>query len=87
MLCHRSLFSLKNICFESAFNSKQKRKSYHAGVLGGSFHEAWYCGVQTSQQLSVDGRLKEAVEVLAVREAYEVMTMTSRYWHRDLDGV
>lgn len=39
------------------------------------------------QQLSVDGHLEEAVEVLAVREAQEVMAMTSRYWHREHDGV
>lgn len=43
--------------------------------------------MQTSQQLGVDGHLEEAVEVLAVREAHEVVAVTSRYWHRKHDGV
>lgn len=73
--------------FKNVEKKEERGKSYHAGILRGSFHEAWYCGVQTSQQLGVDGRLEEAVEVLAVREAHEVMAMTSRYWHRQHNGV
>lgn len=61
---------------------KKTRKSYHGGILRGSIHEAGHCGVETSQQLGVDGRLEEAVEVLAMREAQEVVAVTSRYWHR-----
>lgn len=55
--------------------------------MGRSFHQAWHCCVQTSQQLSVDGRLKKAVEVLAMREAQEVVAVTSRKGHRKHDGV
>lgn len=66
---------------------KTRSKRYHGGSLRRSFHEAWYCGLQTSQQLSVDGHLEEAVEVLAMRKAQEVMAVTSRYRHREHYGV
>ena len=63
------------------------RRSYHAGILGGSSHEAWHGDVKTSQQLSVDGDLEEAVEVLAVGEAQEVTAVTPGYWHGEHDGI
>lgn len=66
---------------------KMRSKRYHGGSLRRSFHEVWYCGLQTSQQLSVDGHLEEAVEVLAMRKAQEVMAVTSRYRHREHYGV
>lgn len=68
-------------------NLKKRRRSYHGGILRRSFHEAWYYGLQASQQLCVDGHLEEAVEVLAMWEAQEVMAMTSRYRHREHDSV
>lgn len=47
----------------------------------------WHCCVQASQQLCVDGQLEQAVKVLAMREAQEVVAVTSRYGHRKHDGV
>lgn len=66
---------------------RTRTKRYHGRILRRSIHEAWYCGLHTPQQLSVDGRLEEAVEVLAMREAQEVMALISRYRHREHYGV
>lgn len=61
--------------------------NYHAGILRGGLHEAWYGGFQIFQQLCVDGGLEEAVEVLAVGEAEEVVAVTAWDRHRQHDGV
>lgn len=102
MLCHsvftfvlnafgHSFFSFLHIHFFKKVNERKKvrtrTKRYHGGILRRSIRKAWYCGLQTSQQLSVDGHLEEAIEVLAMREAQEVIAVTSRHRHRQHYGV
>lgn len=66
---------LKKVIVKTGF------KSYHSGIFRGSLHEKRYRDLQLSEQLSVDGAPKEAVEVFAMREAQEVEAMTFRNWH------
>lgn len=60
---------------------------YHGEVLGGGLHQAWDGGLQAFQQLGVDGGLEEAVEVLAVGEAQEVVAPAAGDRYRKHDGV
>lgn len=60
---------------------KKGRKSYHGVIFTRSSHETRYGGLHVSQQLSVDGCLEKAVEVLSMGKVQEVKGVTSRYWH------
>lgn len=78
MLSNKLYFQLFLTALKKMFNDVDKMKrSYHGGILRRRFHEAWHCGLQTSQQLGVDGHLEEAVEVLPMGEAQEVRAVTS----------
>lgn len=55
--------------------------------MRGDGGEARHRRIQAPQQLRVDGRLKEAVKVLAVREAEEVLAVAAGHRHGERDGV
>lgn len=66
---------------EKKQRTKTGRDGYHGGIFRGSFHEKWHGDLKLPEQLSVDGGLKEAVEVFSVWEAQQVQAVTFRNWH------
>lgn len=66
---------------------QQRRLAHRGGILRGNGGEARHRRIHAPQQLRVDGRLEEAVEIFAVREAEEVLAVAPRYGHGEHDGV